>query len=101
MADIKIDYTKLQNAIILLDNETKKLRELFNKQDNNFRLLEDNQMWNGTSNQSCILKYKDASEKYEDILSNLDKYKQFLSNALEAYKSINDSANNDIFFSDN
>ena len=101
MPDIKIDYAKLQNAIAVIDSEAKKLRELFDKQNENFKQLEDNQMWNGTANQSCIMKYKEVSGKYEDILSNLDKFKQFLSNVGEAYKAINDRANGDIFSSNN
>ncbi len=101
MADIKIDYVKLQNAVASLENETNKLRELFSKQDNNFKLLEDNQMWNGTSNQSCLLKYKEVSGKYEDILSSLDKFKNFLFNVGEAYKAINETANGDVLSSNN
>ena len=101
MADITIDYVKLQNAVMTLDEETKKLRELFNKQDQNFKLLEDNEMWNGSTNQACLLKYKEVSGKYEGILSELDKFKTFLSNVGEAYKAINDKANSDIFTSNN
>lgn len=89
MADVLIDYNKLQDAISNIDSEAKKLRELFDKQNNNFKLLEDNKIWYGTSNQNCLAKYAEVSGKYEGIISDLEKYKQFLYNLGESYKSIN------------
>ena len=94
MANIVIDYSKLEDAISKIDNETKKLKELFDRQNNNFKLLEDNKVWYGNSNQNCLSKYKEISGKYEEIISNLDKYKQFLINLGESYKAINIEAEN-------
>ena len=91
--DIIVDYTKLETAASNLDNEIKKLKELFNKQNNNFKLLEDNKMWYGTACSNCINKYKELSSKYEDIITNLNNYKQFLNNVRDTYKAFNDEAN--------
>ena len=92
MAEILVDFNKLQESASLIDNEVKHLRELFEKQDSNFELLKDNKLWNGSSNEKCISKYNELKGKYEDILNNLDSYRQFLLKVGEAYKDINDKA---------
>jgi uncharacterized protein YukE len=94
--DIMVDYTKLENAASSLDNEIKKLKELFEKQNNNFQLLEDNKMWYGTSCTNCINKYKELNVKYEEIITNLNNYKQFLINVKDTYKAFNEKANNSL-----
>ena len=93
MSGITIDFVKLQNAITSIDNEINKIKELFERQNNNFKKLEDTKMWNGTSSQSCIAKYKELSGKYEEIINNLSNYKRFLINLEASYSSINNEAN--------
>ena len=94
MADIIIDYNKLETVASNLDREIIKLKELFEKQNNNFKLLEDNKMWYGTACSSCLNKYKELSGKYEEIITNLNNYKQFIINVKDTYKNFQDSMNN-------
>ena len=96
-----IDYARLQSAVTTIEKEEKNLRELFDKQNINFEKLENSNDWQGMSKQSCIAKYKELSSKYEEILSNLEKYRLFLFNAGESYKSIVDKANIDNVISNN
>ena len=92
MANITVDYEKLQNSISLIDNEIKKFDQLFGKQNSNFELLVDNNIWYGTSKENCITKYRELKPKYEEVLAGLEKYKQFLINVGESYKAINNEA---------
>ena len=96
MANITIDYNKLQDAITSIDNETKIIKDLLDKQNNNFKMLEDNKKWFGNSNQNCVSKYKELSSKYEEIITNLNNYKQFLVNLGETYKNFNIEAENKV-----
>ena len=90
-----IDYVRLQSAVTTIEKEENNLRDLFDRQDAIFKKLENGSDWQGLSKQSCFAKYKELSSKYEEILSNLSKYRMFLYNAGESYKSVVDKANVD------
>ncbi len=96
-----IDYVRLQSAITTIEKEEKNLKDLFDKQNANFEKLENSNDWQGMSKESCIAKYKELSSKYEEILSNLSKYRSFLYNTGESYKSIVDKADIDNVISNN
>ncbi len=101
MSEIIIDYEKVESSIASIEEQIKGLQELFEKQNSNFKLFEDNKMWNGLSNQSCLAKYNEANAKYADIISTLNKYKKFLSDYLVSIKSVNAAGNVDTFFENN
>ena len=88
MSKIMIDYNMLDNTISNIENEINNLKNLFDQQNKNFKLFEDNKMWYGESCQNCINKYMEVSNKYDDIITTLSNYKQFLINIKEAYKAI-------------
>ncbi len=92
MAEIIVDYNKLQESASLIEKEINNLKGLFDKENSYFELLADNKMWSGTSNENCINKYKEIKPKYEEILSGLNNYKQFLLNVAESYKNFNNMA---------
>ena len=96
MDKIEIDYVKLQNIITSLDKETSNLKRLFDLQDNNFKLLDDNSIWSGNSKEVCLKKYNMLSNQYNDIISNLNTYKDYISNAGEAYKILDQNLSNQI-----
>lgn len=88
MTKIMIDYNMLDNAVSSIENEINNLKNLFEQQNKNFKLLEDNKMWYGIACQNCIDKYMEISSKYEDVITTLNNYKQFLLNVKESYKAI-------------
>ena len=96
MAEIIVDYNKLQEAATLIEKEIEKLKENFNKENSYFDLLADNKMWYGNSNNNCILKYKNVKDKYEDILNSLNNYKQFLLNVAESYRQLDIALNQNV-----
>ena len=89
MAEIIVDYNKLQKSASLIENEINNLKGYFEKENKYFELLTDNKMWYGSSNTNCINKYRELKTKYEEILTGLNNYKQFLLNVAEAYKNFN------------
>ena len=89
MAEITINYNKIQESVALIEKEINNLKELFEKQNNNFELLSDTKMWFGSSSNSCINKYNELKTKYEDIINGLNNYKQFLLKVAETYENFN------------
>ena len=92
MSKIIIDYNMLDSAVSNIEKEINNLKNLFEEQNKNFKLLDDNKMWYGTACQNCTSKYMEISSKYEDIITTLNNYKQFLLNVKEAYKAIETAA---------
>ncbi len=93
MAQITVDYNKLQESAALIGNEINNLRGLFDKENSYFELLSDNKNWYGNSNTNCINKYNEIKPKYEEIINSLGNYKQFLLNVAETYKNFSNAAN--------
>lgn len=89
MAEIMVDYNKLQESAALIEKEINNLKEYFEKENSYFEMLSDNKMWSGNSNNNCINKYNELKKKYEYILNNLNKYKQFLLSISEKYSNLN------------
>lgn len=96
MAEIAIDYNKIQETASLIENEINNLKSYFDKENSYFELLSDNKTWYGISNEKCISKYNELKPKYEEIINSLNAYKQFLLNMIEQYKSFNDLANKNV-----
>ena len=96
----QIDYVKLQEAVTAIGNSKDKLQDLFDKENNVFIKMERADAWESISKQRCISKYRELSSKYGEILSNLEKYKQFLLKTGESYKSIIDKSNIESAISD-
>ena len=92
MAEIIVNYNKLQESAALIEKEINNLKGLFEKENNYFDLLADNKMWFGNSNVQCINKYKEIKPKYEEIINGLNNYRQFLLNVAETYKNFNNLA---------
>ena len=90
MAEIIVDYNKIQESAALIDKEINNLKDFFDKENSYFDSLSNNKMWYGTSNTNCINKYKELKPKYEEIINGLNNYKQFLLNVAETYKNFND-----------
>ena len=93
MNNININYEQTCSIIAQLNKELQELDKLLQKQDSNFKLLNDQSVWLSPAQDICIKKYQELSKKHKDIILYLDKYKVFLSSVNETFKMYDEQAN--------
>lgn len=97
MSNIVItDSNKFENIILNFGNTISEIDNLFKNEDNNFKEIVENNIWKGDLQESVTDKYNELSKNYDDIISSLNKLKQFMEKTLEEYKRLETSINNDI-----
>ena len=84
-----VDVEKLEGIIDRLKDYRKRLDNIFTNQNNNFSLLEDDEIWDGTTSDNAVIKYKEVKASYEGIMDSLDNQINFLISVKDKYSAAN------------
>lgn len=65
----------------------------FEKQNENFDLIESKEIWKGDLQEAVSDKYNELSDKYDTIISSLRTFSDFMSESLSSYKEFERKTN--------
>ena len=82
-----VDFDKLTLAIDKLNDYYNKLNNNLINQKNNYQLLKDDNIWNGSAKLNEVLKYEEIVRAHEVALNNLHNEIVFLSSVKDNYES--------------
>ena len=101
MNDILIDYEQVSQIITSLDNEIKKLEDIYNEINNKMKAIDgSSDIWNGFAQESAYQNDLNISNEYPNTINQMKSLKLFLENSLNNYingdNKINESIENNL-----
>lgn len=101
MNDILIDYEQVSQIITSLDNEIKKLEDIYNEINNKMKAIDgSSDIWKGFAQERAYQNYLNISNEYPNTINQMKSLKLFLENSLNNYingdNKINESIENNL-----
>lgn len=90
------DESKFENIILNIENEAKKIREIFEKSNNNIEKINGTEVWSGIVQEEFVNKYKELSNNYANVNESLNTYIKFMRNIVNNYKNLDRKLTNEV-----
>lgn len=82
------DESQFENIILNIENEARKISEIFEKSNTNIEKINGTDAWTGVVQEEFINKYKELSNSYTNINESLKAYIKFMRNIVNSYNNL-------------
>ncbi len=86
MSLIILNSNGLEKEITEFENSKEKIKQIFENEKRNMRILDDGHSWVGKASEAMNKKQKDFQNNFDPIVEALETFIKFMKDALESYK---------------
>ena len=83
-----------ENTIQVFKKTIIEIQDIFDREDVNMDKIDSTKVWTSDTQKEITLKYKELKSDYSNIIDSLNNYVSFMSKALDAYKTYENSLDN-------